>query len=312
MPKQKKQLIEGRYYHFTVIKTMLMQGDDQEYIVLEDPFHNRHMLPADQYKNYNLDPGKRIRCHIDRINCDGKIFIEPEHPFYKAGKTYNFEFVRKETRINQIGESEEVAIVKDLMGKELVAPIDEPGKLLKKPLNIPCKVIAVRKGKAHLSLIRRGRMVENLEVGKSYPFRVKKVARGVDDHDYYVLEDPYGQYHLLRQSYYSDYRITEGGKINGTVIKFGSDGRYLIEPDHPHYRIGKKYPFSVETTVKEKNLQNEYSCYLIVRDPWGEAYKILIEDFSDQTTGLPDTVYCMVEDVRKGKLILSLHDPNLK
>ena len=269
MPKEKKKLIEGRDYPFTVIKTLVMPRDDREFILLEDPFHNRHLLPADPYENYNLKPGNRILCHIDRINCDGEIFIEPEHPIYKVGKTYDFEFVRNETRINQIGESEEVAIVKDVLGNELVAPINSPGKILKKTMNIPCKVIAIRKGIVHLSLIKRGRIVENLEVGRSYQFRVKKVARGVDDHDYYVLEDPSGQLHLLRQSYYSNYQITVGAKIKGTVVKFGSDGRFLIEPDHPHHRIGRKYPFTVETVVKEKNLQNDYSSFLIVKDSRG-------------------------------------------
>ena len=301
-------MIEGRNYHFRVIKTVSMHGTGQEYIVLEDPFRNRHLIPADQYENYNLNPGKRIICHIDRINCDGKIFIEPKHPCYETGKTYDFEFVRKETRINQIGESEEVAIVKDLLGNERIAPMSEQDKKLKKTMNIRCKVIAIRKGKIHLSLINRGRVAENLVVGESYDFLVKKVARGVDDRDYFVLEDPFGQIHLLRQSYYNHYRITVGEKINGTVVKFGSDGQYLIEPEHPHYRIGRKYSFSVETVVKEKNPDNGYSNYLIVRDARGEANRIPFNNLPVQDTPLPVTISCKIEDVRKGKLILSVDE----
>jgi len=312
MPKQNKQLIEGRRYPFIVMKTLVMRGDDRKFIVLEDPFHNRHLLPADLYGNYNLKPGKKILCHIDKINCDGKIFIEPEHPCYAVGKTYDFEFIRYEKRINQIGASEDVAIVKDVLGNELVAPINEPDKKLKKSMTIPCRVKAIRKGMLHLSLIKRGRFVEHLEVGRSYPFTVKKVARGVDNHDYFVLEDPFGQPHLLRQSYYSHYPISVGRKIQGTVVKFRSDGRFLIEPDHPHYRVGKKYPFTVETAVKELNVQNDHSCFLIVRDSSGETYKVPLNQNPDHYPDLPETVICMVETVRKGKLILSLDESSLK
>lgn len=307
MPKEKDKLTEGRNYRFTVIKTTVLHGDDRTFFVLEDPFRNRHLLPADHYENHNLEPGKSILCHIDKINCDGKIFIEPEHPCYKIGKTYDFEFIRYEKRINQVGISEDVAIVKDVLGNELVAPVCEPGRKHQNSVRIPCKVIAIRKGKVHLALLRRGRSVENLEVGKSYPFAVKKIARGVDDHDYFVLEDPYGQPHLLRQSYYADYSIHVGETIQGTVVKFKSDGQFLIEPDHPHYRIGGNYPFAVETTLKEKNGQNGYDPYLIVSDARGRSYKVPLDKFPENYPELPETVLCTIKDVRKGKLILSLN-----
>lgn len=312
MPKQKDILTEGRKYLFTVIKITLLHGDDREFIVLEDPFCNRHLLPADQYENHDLKPGRSILCRIDKINCDGKIFIEPEHPWYKVGKIYNFEFIRYERRINHVGEPEDVAIVKDIIGNELVAPVNEPGGKWKKSFPVPCKVIAIRKGKVHLALIKRGRFVNHLVVGKSYQFGVKKIARGVDDHDYFVLEDPYGQMHLLRQSYYADYPIPVGGKIQGTVVKFGSEGRFLIEPDHPQYRVGNKYPFAVETAVKEKNIQNGYDLFLIVSDSLGRTYKVPIDDYPECCPDMPETVYCTIEDLRKGKPLLSLDYDSLK
>ncbi len=312
MPKQKEQLLEGRKYPFTVIKTIRMPGDNQEYVVLTDPFDIRHLLPANPYQHHNLQPGKKILCHIDRINCDGKIFIEPEHPCYTVGETYGFEFVRYEKRINTIGESEDVAIVKDAFGNELVAPMDKPDKELKKKMTLPCRVKAIKKGVAHLCLIRRGRFVEYLEVGKSYRFTVKKVARGMDNHDYFVLEDPYGQPHLLRESYYSDYQIPVGGKIRGTVVKSRSDGRFLIEPDHPFYRVGKTYPFLAETTVSEKNPQHEPSCFMIVRDTHGTSFKVPCNHDPAEYPDLPETVNCTILEVRKGKLILSLAETSPK
>lgn len=288
-----------------------MPGNDQEYIVLNDPYQKKHLLPANLYRNHNLQPGRKILCRIDKINCSGKIYIEPEHPCYEEGKRYDFWFIRYEKRINQIGEPEDVALVRDAFGNELITPVFEINKKIKKEMTLNCKVEVIKKGKVHLSVIRRGRFVKHLEAGKSYEFKVIQLARGVDNHDYFVLEDPNGQHHLLREEYFSDYQITVGGTIHGNVVKFGSDGRFLIEPDHPYYRVGMKYPFELVTKGEERDAQNDYSSFLIVKDHQETLYKIVLNHEPDRLTDLPRTVNCVINKVRKGKLILSLDESSM-
>jgi hypothetical protein len=311
MAKQKDKLIEGRKYPFTVLKTTVMPGDDQEYIVLEDPYQKRHLLPAILYRNHNLNPGRKILCRIDKINCNGKIYLEPEHPCYEEGRRYDFEFIRYEKRINQIGETEDVALVKDVFGNTLTTPVTEINREMKQEMTINCKVEIIKRGKIHLSVIRRGRFVKHLKAGKSYEFKVKQLARGVDNHDYFVLEDSNGQHHLLREEYFSDYQITVGGIVHGTVVKFDSDGRFLIEPDHPYYRLGMKYPFEAVKKVEERNAQNDYLSFLIVKDHRELLYKVALNHKPEKLTNLPRTVKCVIEKVRKGKLILSLDESSL-
>ena len=96
------------------------------------------------------------------------------------------------------------------------------------------------------------------------------------------------------------------------MVKFKSDGQFLIEPDHPHYRVGGNYPFTVETTLKEKNGQNGYDPYLIVSNSHGSSFKVPLDEVPENYPLPTETVLCTIEDVRKGKLILSLNKDILK
>ena len=60
--------------------------------------------------NYHLKTGQTINCRIDKINCTGKIFIEPEHPYYKLGEIYEFPLVRIEKK-NNLADSNEIFVV---------------------------------------------------------------------------------------------------------------------------------------------------------------------------------------------------------
>jgi len=308
MIKQEHKLVEGKEYTFTIGKTIVIPGDNVEYIVIIDPYQKKHLLTAALYQNHDLQSGKKIHCRIAKINCNGKIFIEPEHPHYKEGENYDFEFIRYEKRINQIGEPEEVALVMDVFGNKLIAPLFEKEKTLKKKMPLNCKVEVIKKGKVHLSVIPRGRTIINLKAGESYEFKIIQRARGVDNHDYFVLEDHNNSHHLLRASYFTDYQINVGETIRGTVVKFGSDGKFIIEPDHPYYQVGKKYPFDALQIEEERDSQNKYPAFLVVRDKRKILYKVPLNHIPEKLNDLPAEVICLIDKVRKGKLILSLDE----
>lgn len=63
----------------------------ESYFILLDQFGNKHLMNSNYYKNYGLEIGMEIRCRIDKINCKGKIFFEPEHPYYKENECFEFE-----------------------------------------------------------------------------------------------------------------------------------------------------------------------------------------------------------------------------
>ncbi|MGB4204440.1 MAG: hypothetical protein WBJ84_02345 [Bacteroidales bacterium] len=88
----------GEWYDFLVLKTFRMPGAD-EYFVLKSRNGNLFLLPAAYYKSYGLTPGTMIKCMVDKINCSGRVFLEPEHPYFIAGKEYVFRLTDKTQRI---------------------------------------------------------------------------------------------------------------------------------------------------------------------------------------------------------------------
>lgn len=100
--KEKRKLEVGKVFDFKIMKSLQLP-DNENYFVLLDPFGERHLLPAKYYVEYNLTIGEIISCHIDKVNCQGRIFIEPEHPEFILGKLYEFKFLKTETFINKKG-----------------------------------------------------------------------------------------------------------------------------------------------------------------------------------------------------------------
>ena len=91
MSNIKVELKEGNSYLFKITGTIVLP-DGSESFVLTDPNKVRHLINTQYYSEYNLKNNQEIICRIDKINCTGKIYIEPEHPHYKLGEPYNFMF----------------------------------------------------------------------------------------------------------------------------------------------------------------------------------------------------------------------------
>ena len=87
----KKKYIEGQVYDFEYIKKVFI---DEEYLVFENEKEERFVIPSMHYRHYDLTPGQMVKCVVTRVDCSGKISFEPEHPYYKVGGIYDFNFVK--------------------------------------------------------------------------------------------------------------------------------------------------------------------------------------------------------------------------
>jgi len=90
----------GENYPFTVIKH-LPDPIAGGWFVLADPYGCKHLLTDEYYLNYGFEPGKSVICTVDKVNCKGKIFLEPEHPIYKPGDIAEFTFVEYASIFNK-------------------------------------------------------------------------------------------------------------------------------------------------------------------------------------------------------------------
>jgi len=113
----KVTLSEGEWFPFRIHNYVLLQ-DGANYFVLQDINGLKHFLPAEFYKNYGFNIGDEIFCKIDRINCTGRIFLEPKHPHYEESRKYYFEIVE----YSQI-DKEKSIIVRDIFRNCIKVPL---------------------------------------------------------------------------------------------------------------------------------------------------------------------------------------------
>jgi hypothetical protein len=140
-------LSEGNWFPFKIHNLVQLQ-DDEWYYVLRDINGLKHFMPAVYYESYGFKPGDKIRCKIDRINCTGRIYLEPEHPYYKEGKIYNFTVISLPHP-----DREKVLIVKGISGNSIEVPVCNNQNIdLKEEKLVRCIVKSIRKGRPILEI----------------------------------------------------------------------------------------------------------------------------------------------------------------
>ena len=141
-------LTEGLWYPFRVHKLVQLQ-DDAWYFVLEDINGLKHFLPAENYQDYRIKPGDEVSCKIDKINCTGRIYLEPRHPYYTEGEIYDFEIVKFTNSVNG-----SMVVVQEMSGNQLEILIDGVLKAdLKVKNTVRCRVNSIKKGNLFLELV---------------------------------------------------------------------------------------------------------------------------------------------------------------
>lgn len=147
-----EKFTEGEWVHFSIVKSLHIPGDD-EYFVLESKAGNRLLIPTQYYSDYNLLPGSVVKCRVDKINCSGRIFLEPEHPFYKPGKEYTFKLKGETNRLSRKYRTKREYVLMGAWKNEIFATLMTNNQL---PLlsTIRAEVVRTRKGSLILSNIR--------------------------------------------------------------------------------------------------------------------------------------------------------------
>jgi len=145
----KTNLAEGQSFPFKICKHLQLQ-DGEWYYILQDVNGFKHFLPSEFYRDYSLSIGDEIICRIDKINCTGRIFLEPKHPFYQEGENYLFSIAKPSDCDNT-----QVIYVHDMYRNCIQVPIYEKLKPeLFETNEIWCHVKTIRKGTPILELHR--------------------------------------------------------------------------------------------------------------------------------------------------------------
>ena len=132
------KLLEEQYYRFKVVKTVTLP-DTTENMILMGPDGRKYLLPLTYYKDYDLKDKTEITCRVDKINCRGKVFLEPESPWFSPGDK-----IEATVKKIEFDEAEKIFIVE----VSIINGFDLRIKMNRRPEEsvISCSVVRIRKG----------------------------------------------------------------------------------------------------------------------------------------------------------------------
>ena len=296
---------EGEIHQFKIVGFTEIPGAEESFFILKNEFEGKHLLKAVSYAHYELQEEQTINCKIDKINCSGKIYLEPENPIYKVGEIYDFKVIEIIDQLNSVGEKEKAVLVEDLFGIKIACSIPKSINENKYTTSIQCKVTRIKKGQLFLSHPESDNSKNKLEIGKKYCFKLTEIKELDPKIDYYILKDDNEDLYSLKKDMYEHYEFKINQKVECVVTKYNTDGHFKIEPVHPHYKIGKSYSFEFSEVVIDKDPLGNEEKVIIVKDVFGIETKVRSKNVDFKKT-FPKYIHCKVEGIRKGKAILSL------
>jgi hypothetical protein len=140
----------GNKYDLTIHK-LLQIDEDQTYFIGIDKNGLRHLVPEVYYRHYGIKTGDIVKCRLDRINCLGRFFFEPDNPLYKREGVYQF----KLREINfRAGVNLATAKVEDKFGNVWeTLPFSIKDRPTSNTTTLLCRVKAFKKARMFLEAI---------------------------------------------------------------------------------------------------------------------------------------------------------------
>lgn len=293
------KLEEGHKYPFK-ISGIIDLPDGNEYFVLKDPNDVRHLLLTRYYKNFNFQLGQTIQCRIDKINCSGKIYLEPEHPNYKLGRKYDFPFKFIEDYKDNVGKLHQFAIFTDVFDNEIKMPIDVLPEKIEAGIPLNFEVSRIKKGRVYISGNGLKENYNRFVDGKNYYFRIVQFRMYPDNRSFYILKDENGYSYKLRSKFFEKYDFKIGQSIQCRLVS--AEEEAYLEPKHPYYNIGDQYNFDI---IKEELIDDypngKIEAYLLKND-YGKPVHIPKRDTEGKIR--EGKLRCTVTDIRKSRLFL--------
>lgn len=302
-----QRLREGKIYSFRITGIIVLP-DGSEYFALSDPNRVKHLLEKKYYKEYGFEPGQLIECSVDKINCNGKIYIEPLHPHYRVGKRYEFPFVKFSDNPVRNGKQEKWAVFEDVFGNEIKIPWDASfggGALIPVDLNpgdvVKLTVIRIKKGQVYVSDTKFDGDFRDFKKGEEYPFVISGYRNFPGKQGYFILLSPSGSNYKLRSKFYEKYGLAVGQKIFCRVIREGRDT--YLEPRHPFYLPDKIYDFEINGKGTIRDYPDGQRNAYLLKNYYGKDILLPVENnIQDKSVG--DYVRCKVINIRKGRVIV--------
>ena len=300
----KLKLEEGSSYPFKITGKIDLP-DGNEYFVLQDPNDVKHLLLTHYYKKFDFKLGQTIQCRIDKINCNGKIYLEPEHPHYMLNHSYEFPFKAYDNYQDKDNNLYQFAIFTDTFNNEIKIPADTLPEKIAPGTSIKFHVSRIKKGRVYLSSEEHQEEYSHFEEGKYYYFKIIQFRLFPDNRSYYVIKedsDSSGQgfTYKLRSKYFKKYDFKIGQTVQCRLVKEETES--YLEPKHPYYNIGENYEFDIigdEFIIDYP--KGKIDTYLLKND-FGKSVHVPKNDVEGKAAN--SKLICRVIDIRKSRLYL--------
>ncbi|MEZ5011576.1 MAG: hypothetical protein R2744_08295 [Bacteroidales bacterium] len=283
---------EGKVYSFEVVKDIDFEGIG--YHILLGPDSKRYMLPSERYRSYGIATGKKINCRVDKINCKGEVFLEPEHPYYRENQPYYFEVYGRDTRVDRGGVKHEVLLVKDINGSLIPVPVSvTDGSEYRPGEQIKLMIGKIAKG----NILFTGLIDDTapaIEGGDGIcQFTIRDELEGFDGRHYFIIYDSKEATYTIPCDHYRHYGLKVGDSFAGRFLKYKAGAKTRVEPVNPFFTPGMAYQF----TVKEMITQEDSGVVVtVVTDEYGHSHNV--DGNLEREPG--ETVTLLVERIRKG------------
>jgi len=297
-------LTEGQWYDFKVVRIIDLPSDNKKYFVLKNKDNNRFLLPYEFYENYNLRNNQWIRCRVDKINCVGSYFLEPEHPVYKEKEVFEFA-LDKIIEVFDINNDKEYQY---FLLDEFNNSLSFTSTLLMKDAynqkSISCVVNKIRKGKIYLGLPSQTNNLIGFSEGKIYPFKILDYPIKGKQEKEIILEDSRGKKHIISNEDYKDYKLKPGETVNCLIRKSHSRSRLVPEPENPVYKIGSCYYFKISKIESSVDYFGNKKSVLLVMDEFDNEIKIPLHKKLKLDKLIGKYILCQVTLFKNGRIYL--------
>ena len=266
------KLAEGSRYIFIVEKKIEFEGN--EYWVLSGPDKKRYLLNSVDYSAYNITPGQNLDCRIDKINCKGEVFLEPEHPFYREGSVYEFRVESVETRVNKSGENQDVVILSGNYIPRVVVPAKNFDPLIPSVhTSVLLKVDRIVKGTIIIGGSDTDVASEKIKDSELHDFVILGESIGLDGKSCFVIKDKENNIqYTIPKEYYAHYGFKTGSLFKGRFLRYKEGHGLNIEPDSPFFKPGNIYDFRVREFIK---LPDGIEDVMVVEDEYGYPHHVM-------------------------------------
>lgn len=291
-------LREGEKYSFRIQRIVEMPPDQELFFVLEGPDEKKFLLQELMYRHYNLKPGQELICRVDKINCSGRIYLEPDHPFCAPGDLVGFTRIARTDLINSMGQRELLLMLEDPWGQSACLNISAAPKL-DQEVSLQCRVERIKKGELQIShpsieYFGSGRAPEEDEA-----FQVAAISTLSPNNEYYRLQQG-DSFHYLKCRYYQKYHIQKDTQLQCDILGKPALFHHYLEPLHPYYRKGESYDFDF-LRKENQTVHASRTPRLVVSDLLGHEYTL---EYDGEIPQWIRSVRAKVLNIRMSKLIL--------